>query len=456
VDASAPATAEAPLPPILRKRWRWGRVDDWIAYLPIVATTILAKLTIPGGPANFEGSWLLIFGAVLLGLTAARMRLDPSRLALFLLTIAGTGALQLFRGDAYSLPSFVLMVAVYFCYVVGVPRGADSAARALAFFGDLATALAVLGIAQFALQFAIGPDLVFPIENLLPKAIVVTGYNMQVPLAYGSAVYKANGVFLLEPSFFSQVLAMAVIVELIGRSRWQRLAIYAAGLVVSYSGTGLIVLACTLPLLMIRRGRWNVLMLAIALACVALVFAEPLKLDLFLNRATEFGDTRSSGFERFIGPFYVLEKFQWGDPLRAAFGLGAGTFKAYAARADFPAAEMAFHKIVFEFGLVGALVNFGFMGFCVVRSRAPIELRLAAIVMFLMNGIYTAVPHGLALGLLIWPSQAGLGRRALPVQIPVQATARASAAASPAAPRTRSGAGAPPRDGAPPMSMETA
>lgn len=393
---------------------RFGSLADWLAYTPLISTTILAKLVMPGLPPDFALAWPLIFAAVVIGLASGRMRLDGPRLTFFLVAITVMGMSQMLRGIDYSLPSFLLMMAVYFTYVVSVPRAGRGIDDALDLFSRLALAIAIAGIAQFALQFVIGAQFAYPIENLLPRDVLISGYNNMPVLSYGSTIHKANGVFLLEPSFFSQLLAIAVIVELVTRNRWPWLATYAAGLMVSYSGTGLMILAVVMPVLIVKRARWNFLWLAAGVALVAILFAKPLNLDLFLERATEFGNTRSSGFERFVGPFYVFEKFLWIDPMRGAFGLGAGTYRAFAARADFPAAEMALHKIFFEFGLIGGLLNLGFLVYCVNRSQAPIELRLGVIVMFFMSGIYTSAAHGLSLSLLIWPGRAERGGERAP------------------------------------------
>ena len=72
-------------------------------------------------------------------------------------------------------------------------------------------------------------------------------------MGYGSHEYRANGVFLLEPSFFSQVLAVGIVAELCTFGRLSRLALFGLALIVSYSGTGLIVLAVCLPLCLIGR-----------------------------------------------------------------------------------------------------------------------------------------------------------------------------------------------------------
>jgi hypothetical protein len=68
---------------------------------------------------------------------------------------------------------------------------------------------------------------------------------------------------------------------------------------------------------------------------------------------------------------------------------------------------MALFKIVFEFGLVGAVAYFGFLFCCLFSSPAPRLLTVAVGITYLLNGMYAPFAHGLALGLLLWSPLAG-------------------------------------------------
>lgn len=377
---------------------------------PLVATTVLAKWAVPVGPPDLGMSWPLILAAVLVGWLSGRLKADPLRCAAFLALVGSLGAVQVLRGDGFSLPSLLLMSAIFGCYVVSVAGRAPSPADALRMFLGLCWFIALASIAQFGLQFVVGRDLAFPVDNLMPRALLIQGYNNQIPLDLGSSIQKANGVFLLEPSFLSQLMAVAIIAELgdTGR-RWTatraaRLASFGAALFLSYSGTGLLVLMATLPVLVIAQRRWSLLLLGMLAIGAAAAFHEALRLDIYLERAGEFTSVRSSGFERFVSPFLLFEEFLWRDPWRSLFGVGAGSYLPHVAIAYYPAAEMAYSKIIFEYGVLGAVAAFGFLLWAVFRSPAPLALRVAVIVMFFMSGLYTAASHGIALTLLAWPA----------------------------------------------------
>ncbi len=384
-------------------------VGDRLAALivagPLLLTTFGAKLGAPAGPSDIPLSFYGILALLALGLATRRLLVDPERLVVFSIMLGGLGLLQILRPGPWSAPSLMMMAALYACYVVGARPGSLDAARSLRLFLDVTAIIALAGIAQFFLQFVIGPRLAFPVDYLLPDALLVDGYMNLNVLHYGSSTHKANGVFLLEASFFSQLLAMAVLAELLTHNRLHRLATYGIGMMVAYSGTGILILLATLPVLVITRRRGDMVLLGLAALLVAALLYEPLNLDLFVERASEFGSTRSSGFERFVGAAYFFDQFLWTDPWRALFGVGAGMMKAFEARANLPVHESALTKIVFEYGLVGAVLNIGFLLFCLWRSAAPPVLKLGAAVMFFMAGIYTPSSHGIALSLMIWPDR---------------------------------------------------
>lgn len=388
---------------------RWTLV---LMATPLLGATLLAKLALPplGAMGIAIGMFLnLLAGAW--GLASGRLLLDARVLAGFAILFAFAGIGPMLRGEAYSLPSLVFLMVLHAPYVLVAAAGKAVDVQAMQrLFSQLCLFVAWCGIVQFGIQFVIGPVLAFPVENLVPEALQVQAFNKQGPLAYGYDIYRSNGVFLLEPSFFSQFMAIGIAFELAVTRAWWRAALMAVALVLSYSGTGIIVLAVCLPVVAVAYQRWQLVPLAVLAGVLVLVGADYLNLDLFVSRAGEFQSTGSSAFARFVGGFYLFEQFLWDEPLRALFGYGAGTFKDYAPQVSVPVAEMAVPKMVFEFGLLGGLLYFGLLAWVVFRSPAPFILRLAVYVTYFLSGNYIVFSHGLALSLLAWPNDL----RALP------------------------------------------
>ena len=370
---------------------------------PVLSATLLSKFAIPPfGAMGIAAGVLFNALACLAGLVSGQLRVAPARFAAFFMLIAAGGLVPLLRGEPLILTSLLFMVAVHLPYVLGPAQVRHDPQAVLRIYLDLALFCAVCGIAQFALQFVIGSQLAFPIENLLPAEILVDKYNKQGLLKYGSDIYRSNGVFLLEPSLFSQMLAVALIAELYLYNRRLRLAVMSMALLLSYSGTGLMVLMVCLPLVMIERRRWDLLLLGAAGALLLGAVGGALNLDIFASRVNEFGSNGTSAFARFVGGFYLFDEILLDTPMHALFGYGPGTFKLYAGQASVSVAEVAFTKMVFEFGIVGGLAYFAFIAGCVFRCDAPRIVRLAVFLTYFLGSAYVSFSHGLALSLLLW------------------------------------------------------
>ena len=398
---AAPTFAESNLPggAALARALRFALLAT-----PLVGATFLSKFAFPPFGAQGIGiSVFLLMGALLLGMIFGGISFEPRRLTLYVTLIGVLGLLQILQPNTFSILSLLLLVAVHLPYAFTVPNGGDSD-RIIKFFIAIVTVFACCGIAQYGLQFFVAPRFLFPIETFCPEPLIVQHFNHQAAMEYGSHEYRANGVFLLEPSFFSQVLAVAIIAELCTLARMTRLALFGTALVVSYSGTGILVLAICLPLALVARRRWGLLLVCLFGSAVTISLHVYLHAGRLLSRLAEFGSAQSSGYSRFIGGFYLFDQFLWHDSWRTLFGYGAGAYTMYATHLHYSADEMALFKIVFEFGLVGAVAYFGFLFCCLFYSPAPRLLTLAVAITYFLNGIYTPFAHGLALSLLLWTS----------------------------------------------------
>lgn len=372
-----------------------------IVYAPLVAATVLAKFAFPGLPA-IGLLFPVVMLAIVIGLASGRLRPVPGRLALFLLMVSVLVMVQVLRGEMFSFNSLFMMLVICFSYVPAAYDGVVRHEDAQRFLCNLSVTIALAGILQFCLQFVAGAPAAFPIEHFVPEAFRTHGYNDMAVLSYGSHIYKATGFVMLEPSVFCQLCAIGLTAELVYRSRTWRLLAYAAAIVVSYSGTGLLILAVTLPMLLILHRRWDLLIRGLLLLAVLALLVEPLNLDVTMRRAGEFSSAGSSGFQRFVGWTTLFADKLWTDPARALLGYGPGSFFDMAV--GYRAGEMAHAKIIFEFGVIGALLYFGFICFCLASSKAPVVLRAAVFVAYFMNAAYSPSVTGFALSLLLWPA----------------------------------------------------
>jgi hypothetical protein len=374
-----------------------------IVFTPVVCATLLSKFGLP--PLNTIGIGLLYPLTIMLlayGFITSQLQLETRRLTFYLIMLSILGLMQIVRPDSFSLPSFVMMAMLAATFVFTTRSTAVTSRVALEFFCSLSALIAFLGIVQFFVQFLENPALTFPIEELVPIEIRIGGYNNVNPLYYGSPLYKSTGYVMLEPSVFSQLCAIGMIAELYGRCRYLRLAIYAVALIVAYSGTGMLILAVSLPVYILLYRRWDLLTRGIVLVALVLLLSEPLNLNLLTGRLDEFGKVGSSGFARFVGWQDLFADRLWPSASAALFGHGAGSFEALSY--GYSAAQMSYTKILFEFGVLGGLVYFGFVFFCIYANSAPRILQVALTACYFMNGAYSPTFTGLALTLLLWPN----------------------------------------------------
>src|SRR2546421_359958 len=82
------------------------------------------------------------------------------------------------------------------------------------FFQKIGMTIVVAGAAvfQYCGQYFLPHNVVFPLEFLLGP-FLIKNFNHVIPIAYGSSIFKSNGMFLAEPSFLSQAMALSFIIE---------------------------------------------------------------------------------------------------------------------------------------------------------------------------------------------------------------------------------------------------
>jgi hypothetical protein len=374
-----------------------------ILYTPLVAVTFLAKFAVVIGDTELLIGIPLILAATCVGIFSRRLKLEPGRITLYLAMVAILVAEQVFAVKQFQPTSLLLLIAVHAAYVFRIDMAGDPANH-LNRFLNIITFICIAGIIQYAAQFAVGIRYAFPIEHFVPRSIVSHAYHSLNPLHYGSKTLKSNGVFLLEPSYLSQFLATGFVLEAAGPQRIWRLICFCAGFVVAFSGTGLIMLAVTLPTLLIAYRRYSLLVFLIMTGIALAMVSEFVGLDLFVKRANEFQTTGSSGYMRYVGPVLLFDQYLWSEPQRWLFGVGSGMMMRTTPMSIYHVSETGWAKIILEFGLVGAAAYFGFLYTCIFRSTQPIVLRVSLAAMTLMSGILDAPPHGLILSLLLWPA----------------------------------------------------
>jgi hypothetical protein len=291
--------------------------------LSLLYTTILfSTLAIPAGAKQVPLSFLtglLHFGALAV---LTRCAFDPFRL------LAVCAALSVITLEAalvhpdFSPTSLLYVAGIYLPLALTLPQVKASDLRTIwKHVSILGTAGAICGLIQLAGQLLLGGLFVDPIR-LLPQSILFQGYNTTYPVYYGGSLMKPNGMFLLEPSYFSQLVSMGLISEFVYFHRKWRIVVLMTALTFSFSGTGILLLVPSLLFVGSPRVILGFALVATALATVIILLGFG---DFFLNRAAETSETGTSGNMRFVSPYQEMVR-EWNDSTTIClFGKGAGS-----------------------------------------------------------------------------------------------------------------------------------
>ena len=335
----------------------------WLFMLGIPLTSLLLQrfaFPLAGWQISLETP--IGLGLAAWGLFTGTLAFDRRRLVLLLgLAIVGLFAtvidnnLRIAIAPPPSLGSLVNWLTIT-AFVALTFREAVPEERLFRFVNACLAGIAIAGIAQFAAQFA-GLKL-FTFEGFVPSRFLMEkGYfNTSNPIFYGSAVMRANGGFLVEPSVFSQAMAVAIVIEMLYFRRAARLVLYLAGLLTSVAGSGWLVLI-TFMGQQVLSGSQRRLLTGLSLAGTAtaalLIFAllVPQAAGVLLARSNEFGHSGSSGNERFVAPFIVMDHVLSMAPRVAFIGLGPGTSEHLAMHIDYSMNSPT--KILLEYGTIG-------------------------------------------------------------------------------------------------------
>ena len=350
----------------------------------LVSAIFLQKIAMPGTEGSLPINLVLFLAAGFCAFLFDVVEINPTALLWYALFVV-TGAVSLaVSSSARASPlSLGLLLAVQLPLVFRLAPSLLTLVRLRGFVSTLGCVCAAVGLVQFTAQFVVGSRIAFFLDTSLPDGFVLKGFNSIIPLYYASTTWKSNGFFFLEPSFFCQFLAVAFVAELLIASRVLRLLLLGAGLLISYSGTGLTMLALFLPVYFVRRGSIQ-LMVAAAFACVVLIFfGDAFHIDAVTARLSEFSDDQSSGWARFLSMFTVLQDIILANDFTLFTGLGPGTVQQSFERLPYFAFDPTWGKLLYEYGLAGTFAYLGFFYACFCKGAPGFRFALGYTYFFL-------------------------------------------------------------------------
>ncbi len=261
--------------------------------------------------------------------------------------------------------------------------------------------IAVAGIIQFIAQF-FGLS-IFSFDGILPGWMLIEfGWNLQIPSGVAGTL-KSNGFFLLEPSIFSQFMAIALIIEVLAFKRMLYVTLFITGLFLSFSGTGWIILAAFFAGLGASLGVRGLILAAVSLLILGVLLALVVNFSpdtgaALAARSNEISTPMTSGHMRFVTPFWLLSDVLTWVPSAIFVGIGGGTSEhlpmTYLYNTNIPI------KTTLEYGLPAFIAYFSLF---LLSHRTALQraIVLPAVAMVMFTGNYAQFPPVLFLVALI-------------------------------------------------------
>ena len=242
-------------------------------------------------------------------------------------------------------------------------------------------------LAIYAFYQLIGRSLGLPFTDLYFEGHMVEGYNWTNPvIVAGNSLMRSNAVFL-EPSFFSQFLAINILIyayrllnEDAAGSRLRHvlcMLLNLGALITTFSGTGIVVLLIGAVAILfymkdgIARAKIAVpaVLCGIAVLIGFLLFAPESLISYFAERASEllsYSDNAGSGYKRFNGSYQIALQAIEETPL---FGTGIGGVRGFVSSlGDISFADSnnyvsnGFVRVAVELGVPGLFLWCCFLG----------------------------------------------------------------------------------------------
>lgn len=227
--------------------------------------------------------------------------------------------------------------------------------------------MAIYGIYQF-----LGRIYNFPLSDIIIDGHMVKGYNWTNAINIGGKTFLRSNAIFREPSFFSQYLAINIILlfsKILTTNKKRAytvimLILNSIAFILSFSGTGFIILGIGIILYVFRLNkdkkikRRIIIFTFVAIICLAIILNSNIG-NYFIRRSTEifnYTEDNYSGYVRFRSGADVL-KDAWQENF--LFGIGIGTSDEYINNMENNYLGMTlngFYRPAVELGLIGTII----------------------------------------------------------------------------------------------------
>jgi hypothetical protein len=367
-----------------------GKSETRVDTALLISALFLQRFSLPFGDSFLMLDLVPVVFILFYQFLSGKLLIQYDRLLWFLCIVLAATCSLFLNFKSTMLSSYFLFLLLYSLVTLSRPSSSDRYNNTLLAFQFLVMILSCLAVLQFVAQFVVDGKELINFYGIVPDVLFGFfhggGQTAIREVVEGSSLIKSNAIFLAEPSTLSQVTAIGILIEVLEFRRPRYLLAMGLGFLVAYSGTGLMTLLLFLPLAGLRHGKAGLSVLVVVMFAIGLFATGIIDLSAFLSRASEFEDTRTSGFQRFISPFWLATKQFDTAVLRGLLvGSGPGTTKIFtdAWYGGFPA---SWFKLFYEYGIIGSFIFVCFLASCLRRSRCPGVVLAALIFTYVFLG----------------------------------------------------------------------
>ncbi len=371
----------------------------------LLSVTVLQRFALPFAGSVVGWGLVLCSAASAWELVTGVMRFDPARIAIYAVAMSCLLIAILTNPHGYSKQSFAMLAVAYLLFNLYMPMTRTGYLQLLRMVQTVIGFVALSGLLQFGVQFLAGRDWMFPFDRIMPASFFIPNFNLRIPLDDGLTMLKSTGLWFLEPSHFSQTLGMGLVIELLYFRRLWLLGTFGLAYLVSFSGTGLVLLTCVALFGAVQTRRWEILAALFLLAIIAVLARDVQPFAYFAERTVEFANPLASGSMRLLAPYWWLNDVFFTRLDYTLFGFGPGNIEAVLARMDYAVQDSSWLKLLGEYGLVGGLPFLIFYNYVLFRYSPDRIISFACLIQFCLlggylNSFYIQFLHLLLVG---WP-----------------------------------------------------
>jgi len=351
----------------------------------IVVSVLTMKISI----FQVEIPILCAYGLILfLGLNGY-VRISAIRSSLYFIAVGTVVLSTVANASNMSILSLLSLMIFYGIFVFSIDLDRSAYFHLLRKFQTFALIVAGLIFFNWACNLAHQP---WPnLNNIIPKNLQYGSYVYIQPIHYGSPYIKPNAIFFMETSLTGQFAALATVIEICFFRRIKYLVALALATLLTFSGTGLLLVLMCSPFLVPYVPRRYLVIGVVALPVVFGVAYAVGLVDNALKRSDEFSYSHgSSGQGRFIEPYKMIADSLDASAKDLMFGIGPGQGKkqsptVHAAPVLLPPST----KVMVEYGLFSFIAFMIFTTVAIFSGGVPFVVGWAMLIQYqLLNGSF--------------------------------------------------------------------